>query len=711
MGGHGCLLRSVAKKYGAIELQVRWHLATGLFAKGGVLMKKRCYLLACLGMLLCTLLAPVTSVGAAVTWPTTSGYPAPPSFGDVDGLFSPTMGDSSLLTDPTSGHAVGLEINKDQANRSGAIWSKAPMFDLDKDSSYTMYFYMGNKTTPIGEGMAFVLAAKPGAPTNVASGSLGVWGNDQFPAGSKSKDVAKASNPNSFAMFIDTHHNGGDLAGGYDQYAQYGLYYFGTGYPGQPAMYRISNPYWKTWLYFKYDEPFEEFLTGLGTQKNLFESPANGKWHRLKLDWKKDNLGGGTLKAEITINRPSKPDVSSEIITWTKSDIQKYFAQNPGDPTPRKLYLGFTGTTSNQFEPHVVAIGALPEVATVNGTVALMRGAETVEATTHLKVDDVLHYDYAVNVKATSQAAWPESGTATMNVPKGKYFDYLKADGTPAKPGDTLPIKVTIGNTDYQAQGKIQPDGNQIVVTNMPQVPKGTTATVKFSLPAKVKHHGLVQTTPVQDKPIGTITGDGQTYDLKTPAGKDFLAYILDPETGELVLEKVPSFVFELKNGQTGYRNPTVMEMVKGLPTPTATNWDQANADQWLTNQQGREPTNSTGKVLSVKDTRPTKQGWHLTMQLSPFTLTDNSYVLGDNGNKLGGKARLVLTDQTTQIAAIKDNNNATPVKNMAAGGTDWSLGTQTGNVAAYLGIEPTATAKAGQYQATATCLLTNAPE
>ncbi|AHJ34404.1 hypothetical protein Lpp221_04487 [Lacticaseibacillus paracasei subsp. paracasei Lpp221] len=26
MGGHGCLLRSVAKKYGAIELQVRWHL-------------------------------------------------------------------------------------------------------------------------------------------------------------------------------------------------------------------------------------------------------------------------------------------------------------------------------------------------------------------------------------------------------------------------------------------------------------------------------------------------------------------------------------------------------------------------------------------------------------------------------------------------------------------------------------------------------------
>ena len=39
-------------------------------------MKKRCYLLACLGMLLCTLLAPVTSVGAAVTWPTPFSPPA-----------------------------------------------------------------------------------------------------------------------------------------------------------------------------------------------------------------------------------------------------------------------------------------------------------------------------------------------------------------------------------------------------------------------------------------------------------------------------------------------------------------------------------------------------------------------------------------------------------------------------------------------------------
>lgn len=674
-------------------------------------MKKRCYLLACLGMLLCTLLAPVTSVGAAVTWPTTSGYPAPPSFGDVDGLFSPTMGDSSLLTDPTSGHAVGLEINKDQANRSGAIWSKAPMFDLDKDSSYTMYFYLGNKTVT-GEGMAFVLAAKPAAPTRVDPGSLGVWGVDRLPPNSTAKQIADTALPNSFAMVVDTIKNGGDAAGGYDQYSAYLDYYFGSGYPAQTAMYRISNPHWMSWLYFNGDPPFGGFQTGLGLQNTLSKTAANGKWHQLTLDWKKDNAGGGTLTYTVTMQKSTgSPYQFDRKIKWSKSDIQKYFAQKSDDPVPRKLYLGFTGTTSSQYEPHVVAIGAMPEATAINGTVALMRGAETVEATTHLKVDDVLHYDYTVNVKATSQATWPESGTATMNVPKGKHFDYLKADGTPAKPGDTLPIKVTIGNSDYQAQGKVQPDGNQIAVTNMPQIPKGATATVKFSLPAKVKHHGLLETTPVQDKPIGTITGDGQTYDLKTPAGKDFLAYILDPETGELVLEKVPSFVFELKNGQTGYHNPTVMEMVKGLPTPTATNWDQANADQWLTNQQGREPTNSTGKVLSVKDTRPTKQGWHLTMQLSPFTLTDNSYVLGDNGNKLGGKARLVLTDQTTQIAAIKDNNNATPVKNMAAGGTDWSLGTQTGNVAAYLGIEPTATAKAGQYQATATWLLTNAPK
>ncbi len=62
-------------------------------------------------------------------------------------------------------------------------------------------------------------------------------------------------------------------------------------------------------------------------------------------------------------------------------------------------------------------------------------------------------------------------------------------------------------------------------------------------------------------------------------------------------------------------------------------------------------------------------------------------------------------------MATIRDNDNATLVKNMAAGGTDWTLGAQTGNIAAYLGIEQTATAKAGQYQATATWLLSNAPQ
>lgn len=52
-------------------------------------------------------------------------------------------------------------------------------------------------------------------------------------------------------------------------------------------MYRIDYPYWMTWLYFKIDNPSEQYRFGLGTQKNLYETPANGKWHKLQLDWKK----------------------------------------------------------------------------------------------------------------------------------------------------------------------------------------------------------------------------------------------------------------------------------------------------------------------------------------------------------------------------------------------------------------------------------------
>ena len=71
---------------------------------------------------------------------------------------------------------------------------------------------------------------------------------------------------------------------------------------------------------------------------------------------------------------------------WTSADIQNYVPKMQAIPVPRRLYLELHGDYQYYFEPHVVAIGALPEVAKVKGTVALMRGTETVDANTHLKV-------------------------------------------------------------------------------------------------------------------------------------------------------------------------------------------------------------------------------------------------------------------------------------------------------------------------------------
>ena len=50
---------------------------------------------------------------------------------------------------------------------------------------------------------------------------------------------------------------------------------------------------WMSWLYFNGDPPFGGFQTGLGLQNTLSKTAANGKWHQLTLDWKKDNAGGG----------------------------------------------------------------------------------------------------------------------------------------------------------------------------------------------------------------------------------------------------------------------------------------------------------------------------------------------------------------------------------------------------------------------------------
>ena len=162
-------------------------------------------------------------------------------------------------------------------------------------------------------------------------------------------------------------------------------------------------------------------------------------------------------------------------------------------------------------------------------------------------------------------------------------------------------------------------------------------------------------------------------------------------------------------------------DVINGIPGQDpfpATNND-IDPYQWLLTAGRKTPTGSDS-YISIKDTRPSKPGWVLKMKLSPFTLTDGSYVLGDNGSKTGGKAEMTLIDvlSTTSIkvASIRDNNVEVVVKNMQAGNDNWDLkddagGETTPMTQALMSIEKTPSVRAGYYRSTATWTLANAPE
>ena len=104
-------------------------------------------------------------------------------------------------------------------------------------------------------------------------------------------------------------------------------------------------------------------------------------------------------------------------------------------------------------------------------------------------------------------------------------------------------------------------------------------------------------------------------------------------------------------------------------------------------------------------------------MSMTPFSLADGSYVLGDNGSNDGGKTEMTLVsfdendpDLMHKIASVKDDNNVVTVKKMSAGGSDWSIGDSARYASALMTVQKTPSVRTGQYRSTITWTLSDAP-
>ncbi|QVI35192.1 lectin [Lacticaseibacillus chiayiensis] len=668
-------------------------------------MKRKTLMMICLAAVFSILLGPLQAVAAAATWPAGSPYPAPGAgtFTSLNGVFSPVSTQSQMISNGTD--EVGLELNVNKAGQTGSVWSNKPFVDLDKSSfKLDMQIYLGNSSSG-ADGLAFALAGD--RPTKPMSGgaSLGIWGITGK-SGGKPIDIATTGLPNSFAIAVDTKRSIDGLIAttGMDQRVGYPVLgssnqYIGSGYPGQSSMYAIGFPNYKTELIFNNSE-FPNNAKVLSSKIN------NGSWHNLSVEWNKSDTGG---ELSYTLSG-SGIDTVTRALTWTDQQINDIFGYK------RKLFLGFTSATGDAFEPHVVAIKSLADFVTVNKTeVTLKRGDEVVHEDTLLNPGDQLTYNYNVDVDNLDGTNWP---VHEIVLPKGEYFDYLKPDGTPARAGDEVDVELKVnGQPGPTVKAVVQADERSAIISEMPALPKNKETTFSFSLPAEVKLYDLPTNQAFSDD-AGKLVGGPENVSypfVNTADRSNQIKYVIASHQGSLSLESVPSFMFKKMAG--GFVNPTVADIIRGFPgqKPLPTDPSDVDFGKWVI-ATGEETPEVSGKYLQVIDSRPTKPGWRLQMSLSPFELTDHSYVLGDNGSTAGGKAEMVLVDApdpstVTEVARVKDNNNTVTIKNMASGGDNWQLGDSAQHTQALMAIEKTPSVRAGQYHATATWTLADVPE
>lgn len=657
-------------------------------------MKKKTLIMICLAAVFSMMLGPIQSAAAAATWPVPSTYQSPGegNFTSLNGVFSPVSTQSHMISNGPD--EVGLELNANIASQTGSIWSNHPFVDLDKSSfKLDMRIYLGN-TTSGADGLAFALAGDRPTETKSGGASLGVWGVPEMSGGNPTQ-VATTGLPNSFVIVVDTKKSVDPLKSGMDKKVEYGGWnpsnqYIGSGYPGQPSMYNIGLPFWQTELVFN-NSQFPN------NAKALSKKITNGLWQDLSVSWRKTSTGG-TLTYSLS---GSDLTTVNQTLTWTNQQINDIFGYK------RQLYLGFTSATGNAFEPHVVAIKSLADFITVNPEVTLKREGQVVGETTILQPGDQLTYDYNLNVDNLDGSPWP---MPTITLPKGEYFDYLKADGKPAQPGDELEVTLTVdGVAGPKVKAIVQGDQKSAVITNMPELPKNKNTTVTFSLPAQVKLYNLSANQAFSDD-AGIINGGSPAKDYKlinTADSSNKIKYVLGAHTGDLFLTHVPGFVFKKYAG--GFSDPSVADIIRGIPGDNSLPSSPEDFEKWLNTLNG----GGTEDYLEVLDTRPDQPGWHLQMKLSPFKLDGGDYVLGDNGSQTGGKAEIVLIDSngTSEVARVKDNNDTVTVKNMPSGGGTWQIGDGAQHAQALMTVKGTPSVRTGKYHATATWTLADAPE
>ncbi|MHA3067320.1 lectin-like domain-containing protein [Lacticaseibacillus saniviri] len=599
-------------------------------------------------------LMPTLSV-EAVSWgnryiepPTINQQPGFIPFNQIFAPLSVPGNAANVIRDPSNQYDVGVEVNPNQTNQSGAIWSKDRIVDLSADSfQASMALFFGQVPKQPGDGMAFALTGVQPTVIGNNGASIGVWG-------SKDDDSASAAATNtktlkkSFVVAFDTYPNADDLdLNIWKNITANSRQYIAHGYPNLASNYDTRHKWWGNRAILN---PPTDAVTRL--PNNL----SDGTWHTFNVNWQRDDdRKGGTLTYQFETG--GALGLISQAVHWTDSDINRIFGT-------QQLYLGFTGSTGSSTEANVASFRAIPGVVAANGQASLSRNQQPVDATTELRSGDHVESDYTLTSTGDGRQPWPLAGTLTAVLNKPQGLSYLTPSGAHLAVNQVMRLNATINRQPITLSAKLT-TAETLTITDIPAFALGATTTLHFSLPLQVEALTPGSGSHAVRAQTGSVYGDNAQILFQTTTADNTLDYLLvappapitPPQPSDEI--QVPdSFTFTTPAGT----NPTVADIInRRFNGQSPLSMDNRS---WLLGPSNQQD--------AIRIDGHHKAPLRLNVAMSPFVSQHTHRLLSAHE---AAAIEFILRDESNQVEkltpGIRDNAQPIPISTLPVAGDE----------------------------------------
>ncbi|BDZ32248.1 cell surface protein [Lactiplantibacillus sp. WILCCON 0030] len=340
----------------------------------------------------------------------------------VPAVFSDGVSNAASIqnvTNSASPNTQAVQINNSKRQLGGVWSSDTNQFDLNQDTTLSMWLYFGASKSKAGDGLAFVLQNDPNGTTaassytkqNIIGETMGVWGVDDDKSRTDSAEIAATAIQNSWALEFDTYSN---TSSSYSDAGSGSAFDVGikgqhmaTGYPGLADTYinkKVTQLLWADRYLF----------TQAHTNPVPSLSLTDAAWHHLVLKW-----DASTKTMTYTLNDVN-PDGSTNANPITRSEV---IDTSQFHSTNGLVHWGFVGTNGSNAGNSLVVFESITHLnIDVDADMKVFDKTKNREVTTGSKVkaNDELEYTYNLNYK-DGQIDW-ERITANIDLPKAVTF-------------------------------------------------------------------------------------------------------------------------------------------------------------------------------------------------------------------------------------------------------------------------------------------------